>query len=95
MTFTDLEKYVYSKTTRSTPLTPPSNKVVGQEPTTVFSRRKSHLATTFIKGLNGLFSHSHEGTEEQQWRKVRYTFSCLLPQLFHFLVEITLPGKSK
>ena len=95
MTFTDLEKYVYSKTMTSSPLTPPSNQVVGQEPTKVFSRRKSHLATTVIKGLNGLFSHSHEGTEEQQWRKVRYRFSFLLPQLFYFLVEIALPGKSK
>ena len=95
MTFTDLEKYVYSKKMTSSPLTPPSNQVVGQEPTKVFSRRKSHLATTVIKGLNGLFSHSHEGTEEQQWRKVRYRFSFLLPQLFYFLVEIALPGKSK
>ena len=70
MTFTDLEKYVYSKTTTSTPFTPSSNKAVGQEP----------MATTVLKGLNGLFSHSHEGTEEQQWRKVRYgRFSFLLP----------------
>ena len=77
------------------PPTPSSSKVEGQEPAKVFSRRKRHLATAVIKGLNGLFSHSHEGTEEQQWRKVRYSFSFLLPQLFHFLVKIALPGKSK
>ena len=40
-------------------------------------------------------AHSHEETEEQPWRKVRYRFSFLLPQLFHFLVEIALPSKSK
>ena len=102
MTFTNVEKYVYSKKClkqrRQPPypsLMPPSIKVEGQEPAKVFSRRKSHLATAVIKGLNGLFSHSYEGTEEQQWRKVRYRVSFLLPQLFHFLVEIALPGKSK
>ena len=91
MTFTNLEKYVYSKKClkqRRQPPYPPSSKVEGQEPAKVFSHQKSHLATAVIKGLNGLFSHSHEGTEEQQWRKVRYRFSFLLPQLFHFLVEI-------
>ena len=33
-------------------------------------------------------------TEEQPRSKVRYRFSFLLPQLFHFLVEIALLGKS-
>ena len=98
MTFTNVEKYLYSKMClkqrRQPPypsLMPPSIKVEGQEPAKVFSRRKSHLATAVIKGLNGLFSYSHEGTEEQPWRKVRF----LLPQLFRFLAEIALPGKSE
>ena len=47
MTFTTLQKYVYSKKwlkqRRQSP-TPPSSKVEG----TVFSRRKSHLATAVI-----------------------------------------------
>ena len=32
---------------------------------------------------------------EQPWRKVGHGFSFLWPQLFHFLVEIALSGKSK
>ena len=59
MTFTNLEKYVYSKKClkqrRQPPTTPPSSKVEGQERAKVFSRQKRHLATAVIKGLNGLF----------------------------------------
>ena len=64
MTFTNVEKYVYSclKQRRQPPYPspmPPLINVKGQEPAKGFSRRKSHLATAVIKGLNGLFSHSH------------------------------------
>ena len=106
MTSTNLEKYVYSKKClkqRRQP-TPPSSKVE------IFSRRKVtwlrllfwvdlHLFQTWVgvrqSGISWAPGYFLIATRRPRSNHKRYRFSFLLPQLFHFLVEIAVSGKSK
>ena len=63
--------------------TPPSSKVKG-----IFAQKTSPDCRCY-------FLQGQEETKEQPWRKVSYRFSFLLPQVFHFYVEIALSSKSK
>ena len=79
MTFTNLEKYVYSKKglkqRRQPPTLPPAKSQV-------FSRRYFLTA-------------AKRSRSNRAWKKVGYRCSFWLPQLFHFLEEKALSGKSK
>ena len=55
MTFTTLEKYVYSKKGLKQRRQPPPPQPLPPAKSKVFSRRKSHLTTAVICNLEGYF----------------------------------------
>ena len=98
MTFTNLEKYVYSKKCLKQRRQPPYPSLQQSRRSGacegIFAPKKSPGHGCYKRFEWVIFSQPR-GDRGATMEEGEVQIFFLMPQLFHFLVEIALPGKSK